>query len=83
MSAARALANYNQPQATEALTRVMRTEKDVALRDRAHESLQAATGKRYSADDKAWDDYLQPQGVRQASAEQPSPIRKVLGIFQP
>src|SRR5262245_2353851 len=75
MAAARALSHYNQPQATEALVRVMRTEKDVALRDRAYESLETATGKRLSPDDKGWDSYLQPQDARQAGAEQPSAIR--------
>jgi HEAT repeat protein len=82
IAAARALGQYNQPQSAEALVRVMRSEKNVALRDRAHESLQAATGKRLSPDDKGWDAYLQPQDVRQAGAqEEPNRIRRVLGLF--
>jgi HEAT repeat protein len=55
LTAVRALAHYNQPQATEALLKVLQTEKDVALRDRATESLQTITGKKLPADAKAWE----------------------------
>jgi HEAT repeat protein len=78
IAAARALAKYNQPPAVEALVRVMRSEKDVALRDRAHESLQAATGYRLAADDKTWDEFLKPEGARQLPPE-PSGLQRVLG----
>lgn len=83
IAAARALANYNQPQAAEALVRVMRGEKDVALRDRAYESLQVVTGKRMPVDDQAWDAYLQP-GQAEALAQKPGqgPIQRVMGLFE-
>jgi HEAT repeat protein len=60
IAAARALGNFNQPQAIEALLQVLKTEKDVALHDRAHESLQSATGKKLPADPQAWDEALHP-----------------------
>jgi hypothetical protein len=62
ITAARALGNFNQPPVIEALLQVLKTEKDVALRDRAHESLQAATGKRLPPDPQAWEEYLHQSG---------------------
>jgi hypothetical protein len=38
--------------------KVLETEKDVALRDRAHESLVAVTGKHLPPDAKQWDALL-------------------------
>jgi hypothetical protein len=55
LTAVRALANFNQYQATEALLKILQTEKDPALRDRAAEALQAITGKKLPADGKAWE----------------------------
>jgi hypothetical protein len=86
IAAARALQNFNSPQSTEALVRVLRTEKDVALRDRAHEALQTATGKKLPPDDKGWDELVsQPNsGVIQAggkSAGEPIWLRKLLDWF--
>jgi HEAT repeat protein len=63
IAAARALGHFNQPQSVQALAAVLKSEKDVALRDRAHESLQLVTGRKLPADSKEWD------GVVQASAE--------------
>lgn len=59
IAAARALASYSQPEATQVLVTVLKSERDVALRDRATESLQAITGKELPADAVAWEDYLQ------------------------
>lgn len=56
--AARALRSYPAGQAAEALVSVLQTEKDVALRDRATESLHAMTGKDLPADAHAWQEYL-------------------------
>ena len=57
-AAARALGKFSHYQATEALVRVMQNEKDIALRDRAHESLQIATGKKLPPDAKEWEQLL-------------------------
>jgi hypothetical protein len=62
IAAARALGRFSQAQATDALLKVLETEKDVALRDRATESLQKITGKDLPADFKAWNDFLHPPG---------------------
>ena len=68
-AAARALANFSHYQATEALMQVLKTERDVALRDRAHESLQTATGKTLPPDPKAWEDLLHQTGDTNVAAE--------------
>jgi HEAT repeat protein len=80
IAAARALSHFSHHQATEALVRVLQTEKDVALRDRAHESLQTATGQKLPPDAKAWDDFLHQTADRDVAAEQ-AKKRKVLGVF--
>ena len=58
IAAARALGKFSHYQATEALVRVMQNDRDVALRDRAYESLQAATGKKLPPDGKEWEQLL-------------------------
>jgi hypothetical protein len=58
IAAARALGNFSHYQATDSLVNVLRTEKDVALRDRAHESLKQATGKDLPPDAQAWEQAL-------------------------
>jgi hypothetical protein len=58
LTAVRALANFSHYEVTEALVQVLRNEKDTALRERAHESLQVVTGKHLPADAKEWDDFL-------------------------
>jgi HEAT repeat protein len=55
LTAVRALAHYHEPQATEALLKILQTEKDIALRDRAAESLQTITGKKLGPDARAWE----------------------------
>ena len=62
LAAAEALASFKHYRSLEALAQILKTEKDVALRDRAHQSLVAATGKKLPPDDKAWDNYLHPPG---------------------
>jgi hypothetical protein len=62
-AAARALAHFNEAEATEALLHVMQNKKeDIALRDCAHNSLQEATGKRLPDDPDAWEEFLHPRG---------------------
>lgn len=58
IAAVRALGNFSQYQSTEALLLVLQKEKDVALRDRAVESLELATGKQLGNDPKAWEEVL-------------------------
>jgi HEAT repeat protein len=63
IAAARALGHFKQPQAAEALVVVLRGEQDVALRDRAQESLQQMTGQDLPQDAQAWADYLHQPGA--------------------
>ena len=65
IAAARALGKFSHYQATEALVRVLQNEKDIALRDRAYESLQAATGKKLPPDGKEWEQLLHQAGYKE------------------
>jgi HEAT repeat protein len=65
IAAARALGNFSQYQAVEALLQVLKTEKDVALHDRAHESLEKATGKKLPPDPQAWEEFLHQSGGKE------------------
>jgi PBS lyase HEAT-like repeat len=58
IAAARSLRYFKDLQATEALAGVLRTDQDVALRNRATESLHSITGKDMPADYQQWSDYL-------------------------
>jgi hypothetical protein len=59
MHAARALGKFKgDPRVTEALLGVLKDERDIALRNCAHDSLQQLTGKRLAIDFKAWDEEL-------------------------
>jgi HEAT repeat protein len=58
IAAARALGRFHDYAATESLIRVMQTEKDVALRNRAHDSLVAVTGKQIPDNYQDWDGLL-------------------------
>jgi HEAT repeat protein len=58
IAAVRALGKFPQAAATQALVQVLRSEQDVALRVRAHDALQVATGQRLPPDAQAWADYL-------------------------
>ena len=69
ISAARALGHFKEYQATEALAGVLRTDQDVALRDRATESLQTITGKQLPADYQAWAGFLNAPAGRDAIAK--------------
>lgn len=74
--ALRALARYKQPECVETLVYVLETEKDAALRGRAHESLQAVTGRSLPPEAQAWRAAMSGQpGV----AEEPSFIQRVAG----
>jgi HEAT repeat protein len=58
LTAVRALSNFSNHDVAETLVKLLQSEKDVALRDRAHESLQLVTGKKLPPDAKEWEDYL-------------------------
>jgi HEAT repeat protein len=58
LAAARALGKFRHYQATAALVQVLRSDEDIAMRSRAHESLREATGQDLPADAQAWADYL-------------------------
>jgi hypothetical protein len=86
IAAARALGNFKEYQATEALLKVLQTEKDVALRDCACQSLQNATGKKLPDDAKTWEEFLhaanQPNGKpAKPAADAPPQKSKFLGLF--
>jgi HEAT repeat protein len=72
IAGARALGKFSHYQATEALVRVMHSETDIALRDRAYESLQAATGKKLPADAKEWEELLHQASYQETPSGQPS-----------
>ena len=61
IAAARALGNFNEYRATQALVYVLGHDKDVALRDRAYESLQEATGEKLPPDAQAWAQFIDKQ----------------------
>jgi hypothetical protein len=82
ITAARALGKFNQPEATEALLKVLQTEKDVALRDRAADALQEITGKKLPADAKAWEEALHPAAAPNGKPAPAQPKKtKFLGLF--
>jgi hypothetical protein len=72
IAAARALGKFSHYQATEALVRVMHSETDIALRDRAYESLQVATGKKLPPDAKEWDELLHQASYQENPSGQSS-----------
>jgi hypothetical protein len=80
LTAVRALGHFKEYQATEALLKVLQTEKDPALRDRAAEALQTITGKNLPADAKAWEAELHAGANGQPA---PAPARKggFFGLF--
>jgi HEAT repeat protein len=77
--AIRALGKYHQTECLETLLSIMETEKDVALRDRAHQSLQTATGKTLPAEPQVWRTALAGQPT---NVEQPNLIQRVSGWFK-
>jgi PBS lyase HEAT-like repeat len=65
LAAIRALGNYqNDTTAIQALVGVLQTEKDVAVRGRAHESLVKSTGKDLPPDGQAWAAWLAQGGKK-------------------
>src|SRR5262249_32754262 len=62
LAAVRALGHFSHYDVTETLVKVLETEKDVALRDRAHQALVSVTGKHLPPDPKQWEDLLHGSG---------------------
>lgn len=58
LAAARALGHFREVPAAETLVAVLKNEKDPAMRNVAHVSLEMETGKRFPDDAVAWDQYL-------------------------
>jgi len=81
IAAARALGHFKQYQATESLVVVLRKEKDPGLRNRAHESLEEATGKDFPPDAQVWADFLHNPQAK--PAEDHDFGKKVLDIIVP
>jgi hypothetical protein len=78
--AARALANFPNYQATEALIGVLRMDQDVALRDRAHESLVTITGRELPAEAQVWDEFLHSPGNKDSLVGKPSLFDKFVRL---
>ena len=74
--AIRALGKYHQPECVETLVSILETERDVALRDRAHQSLQAATGKHLPPEAPTWRAALAGQPT---NVPEPNLIQRVSG----
>jgi HEAT repeats len=81
LTAIRSLGKYSQYESTETLLHLLKTEKDVAVRERAYESLEVATGKHLPRDPKVWEDLLHPsgQGNNGTLAEDPAKKRNLFG----
>jgi hypothetical protein len=77
--AARALAHFPQYQAAEALVSVLRSEQDVALRNRATESLREITGQELPPDAQAWTEFLHKSG-KEGLAKKDSSWKSVLRL---
>jgi hypothetical protein len=79
IAAARALARFpRDAQVADALVGVLRNDRDVALRNRAHESLVSITGRDLPPEPEAWDNLLHHPQSREALAEQPGPLDRFL-----
>jgi hypothetical protein len=84
LAAVRGLAKFKDPQATETLAHVLRSEKDIALRDVAHESLQVSTGKHLAPDSPQWETYLRtPPDVQPAGGVVPGSHTSATGTGIP
>jgi hypothetical protein len=81
IAAAHALGHFKNYQATEALVGVLRTDQDVALRQRTNESLQTVTGKDFPADAQVWAEFLHQPGNPNALAGQPGLGQKAIQLI--
>src|SRR5262245_32334444 len=79
-TAARALGNFKQYQATAALVEVLRTERDDALRDNAHQSLVQATGRDIPPDAVQWANFLHSPETSNAPYKQADVGEKIMRL---
>jgi HEAT repeat protein len=84
LTAVRALAHFSNYDVAETLVKLLKAEKDVAMRDRAHESLQVVTGKRLPPDAKEWEEFLhqKPNGDGTLVKEPPKGWLKLVSWWQ-
>ncbi len=76
LTAVRALGKFKQYDAVQTLVYVLENDKEVALKDRAHLSLQEATGRDLPPDPKAWQEVL----ANREPPPEPNLIQRVLGL---
>jgi hypothetical protein len=81
IAAAHSLSNFNQYPATEALVAVAQSEKDIALRDCAYDSLKTITGKDLPNDPQAWAEFLHQNGEKDIVVEAQGPFGKIMTWF--
>jgi HEAT repeat protein len=77
--AIRALGRYRQQECIDTLTYILKTEKDVALRDRAHDSLELVTGRKLPEEAEA----IQAEWLVPGTPQEPSFIQRVVGFVNP
>ncbi len=76
--AIRALGRYRQQECIDTLAYLYKTEKDVALRDRAHDSLELATGRRLPYEPDA----IQADLLTPAAPQEQNFIQRVTGFIK-
>ncbi|HMF17437.1 MAG TPA: HEAT repeat domain-containing protein [Gemmataceae bacterium] len=76
LTAIRGLSKFKQSDSVYTLLYVLETEKDVALRDRANQSLEAATGKHLPPDAKLWAEVL--NNPKSDLGKPPNPIERAV-----
>jgi hypothetical protein len=81
IAAARALGHFKGQQTNEALVRVLQSDKDIALRDSARDSLSASLGRPLPAEMKDWDVVLHPEkAVPGELVQAPSRFSEILQL---
>jgi hypothetical protein len=80
IAAARALGKFKQYQAMAALAEVLKSEEDVALRKRAHESLVLATGRDLPPDGLVWQEFLNNPANKDALGRDPTLPERILRL---
>lgn len=76
-AAARALGNFPEQEAAPALVNILKSDKDVALKDVAKQSLEKITGHKAPADARTWEEYL-----AKAPAQRESSWFKLMGFWK-
>jgi PBS lyase HEAT-like repeat-containing protein len=76
LTAIRGLSKFKQSDSAYTLLYVLETEKDVALRDRANQSLEAVTGKHLPPDAKLWAEVL--NNPKSDLGKEPNPIQRAV-----